>query len=234
MRRKDLLILGASSAALLCCVGPAFGQKLNTVVSVGDGDTLRVRNAQGRVKAIRTACVDAPELKQYPHGIQSRNRLRQILPVGTTVSLKTQTTDRYGRTVAEIFKGTLNVGLAMVQEGRAIAYRKYLDQCDAARYLAVESRARQRRLAFWSESNPVMPWDFRRGVGRTVSRPPARVVPTTLQSERRTCDRAYPDVCIPPAPPDLNCKDIPFRRFRVIGSDPHRFDRDRDGVGCEG
>ena len=47
------------------------------------------------------------------------------------------------------------------------------------------------------------------------------------------CDPSYPDVCIPSPPPDLNCGDIAHRRFRVIGSDPHGFDRDGDGVGCE-
>jgi len=29
------------------------------------------------------------------------------------------------------------------------------------------------------------------------------------------------------------CKDIPQKRFTVIGSDPHRFDGDKDGIGCE-
>ena len=47
------------------------------------------------------------------------------------------------------------------------------------------------------------------------------------------CDPAYPTVCIPPPPPDLDCKDIPFRRFTVLPPDPHRFDGDHDGVGCE-
>ncbi len=47
------------------------------------------------------------------------------------------------------------------------------------------------------------------------------------------CHPSYPDVCIPSPPPDLDCPEIPFRRFRVIGSDPHRFDGDHDGVGCE-
>lgn len=47
------------------------------------------------------------------------------------------------------------------------------------------------------------------------------------------CDPAYPTVCIPPFPPDLNCGDIPFRRFTVLAPDPHNFDRDGDGVGCE-
>ena len=48
------------------------------------------------------------------------------------------------------------------------------------------------------------------------------------------CDAAYPDVCIPPPPPDLDCIDVPHRNFRVLPPDPHRFDSDRDGVGCEG
>ena len=48
-----------------------------------------------------------------------------------------------------------------------------------------------------------------------------------------SCDPSYPDFCIPSPPPDLDCKDIPQKRFTVIGSDPHRFDGDKDGIGCE-
>ena len=50
------------------------------------------------------------------------------------------------------------------------------------------------------------------------------------------CDRTSypdPDVCIPPYPPDLNCPDVPYKNFKVTGSDPHGFDRDNDGIGCE-
>lgn len=47
------------------------------------------------------------------------------------------------------------------------------------------------------------------------------------------CDASYPGVCIPPAPPDLDCPQIPHRRFAVVGADPHGFDGDRDGIGCE-
>jgi ion channel len=41
----------------------------------------------------------------------------------------------------------------------------------------------------------------------------------------------------PPPPPDLNCADIPYRNFRVLWNvpdpDPHHFDGDKDGIGCE-
>ena len=48
------------------------------------------------------------------------------------------------------------------------------------------------------------------------------------------CDPAYPDVCIPPPPPDLQCADVAFRNFRVLAPDPHNFDGNDDGEGCEG
>jgi micrococcal nuclease len=48
---------------------------------------------------------------------------------------------------------------------------------------------------------------------------------------------SYPDECIPPPPPDLNCADISYRNFRVLWNvpdpDPHHFDGDKDGNGCE-
>lgn len=49
----------------------------------------------------------------------------------------------------------------------------------------------------------------------------------------RECDAAYPTVCIPSPPPDLNCAHIRYRNFKVLPPDPHRFDGDRDGIGCE-
>jgi hypothetical protein len=51
------------------------------------------------------------------------------------------------------------------------------------------------------------------------------------------CAASYPTVCIPPPPPDLDCPDIPYRNFRVrwdvLNPDPHHFDGNRNGVGCE-
>lgn len=53
------------------------------------------------------------------------------------------------------------------------------------------------------------------------------------ENSGKGCHRSYPTLCIPAPPPDLDCKDIPYRRFPVIGKDPHHFDVDRDGIGCE-
>jgi hypothetical protein len=61
-----------------------------------------------------------------------------------------------------------------------------------------------------------------------------RVVTLVVAERSGPCDPSYPDVCIPPYPPDLNCSDVPYTNIRVIGADPHGLDGyDNDGVGCE-
>lgn len=59
---------------------------------------------------------------------------------------------------------------------------------------------------------------------------PVLIQPTAKDNN---CSPAYPTVCIPPKPPDLDCRDIPYRRFTVLPPDPHGFDGDGDGIGCE-
>jgi micrococcal nuclease len=47
------------------------------------------------------------------------------------------------------------------------------------------------------------------------------------------CDSSYPNNCIPSPPPNLNCKDISDKNVEVLPPDPHGFDLDEDGIGCE-
>lgn len=56
-------------------------------------------------------------------------------------------------------------------------------------------------------------------------------LPTSVPVQ--ACDLSYPDFCIPSPPPDLDCDDISQKNFTVIGADPHGFDRDHNGRGCE-
>ena len=133
-----------------------------TVLSIGDGDTIRVRQS-GRAVTVRLACIDAPETAQSPHGQQARSYLQQRLPVGREVRLEVKTTDRYGRSVAEVISD-ININLALVEDGQAFAYRQYLSGCDAKEYLDAEYRASRRRYGIWQvEGGITRPWDFRRG-----------------------------------------------------------------------
>jgi hypothetical protein len=63
-----------------------------------------------------------------------------------------------------------------------------------------------------------------------------RPSPTPPVNGNGNCDRASypdPDVCIPTYLPGLNCGDVPYKNFKVTGRDPHGFDRDNDGIGCD-
>ncbi len=133
------------------------------VISVGDGDTIRAK-MQGQTVTIRLGCVDAPEMAQRPFGGQARDRLQQIL-AGQTVQVRSINQDGYGRTGAELFLGGQSVNLRLVTEGQAAVYTQYLSGCAATQnqYIQAENQAKQQRLGFWNQANPVMPWDFRRG-----------------------------------------------------------------------
>ncbi len=144
---------------------PAPATNAITVVSVGDGDTFRA-NKQGQAITVRLACVDAPELAQKPYGANATSQLKQLLPVGQEIALRTVDRDRYGRTVAEVYTGGQSVNLQMVASGQAAVYRQYLNGCPANKQqlLQAEATAKRQGQGMWNRSNPikVMPWDFRK------------------------------------------------------------------------
>ena len=103
-------------------------------------------------------------MKQTPYGQAARGLLRSLLPVGTQITLREINRDRYGRTVAEVFKGQDSVNLAMVANGQAVIYPQYFKGCQSSQtaYQQAQSQAKQQRLGFWNQDNPQMPWEFRR------------------------------------------------------------------------
>ncbi len=65
---------------------------------------------------------------------------------------------------------------------------------------------------------------------------PSTPTPTQFTPPVANCDASYEGVCIPPAPPDLDCADLVSMGIpvpvTVVGSDPHGLDPDGDGLGC--
>jgi endonuclease YncB( thermonuclease family) len=64
--------------------------------------------------------------------------------------------------VAEVI-GEINLGLALVEDAQAFAYRRYLGGCDARAYLDAEFRASRHRFGVWQVPGGIpRPWDVRR------------------------------------------------------------------------
>jgi hypothetical protein len=57
--------------------------------------------------------------------------------------------------------------------------------------------------------------------------------PTATPTRPPSCHPSYPTVCIPAPPPNLNCDDVPYVDFQVLPPDPHGFDGNENGIGCE-
>ncbi|MBU6230468.1 MAG: thermonuclease family protein [Cyanobacteria bacterium REEB459] len=199
-----LLLVGTNATAdltkpaptpALQTASPSPNLPTGTVISVGDGDTFRMAY-QGQLLTIRMACIDAPESTQVPYGPAAAARLRELLPKKTEIRFREVDRDRYGRVVAEVYllDGT-SVNLKLVQEGQAVVYRQYLSACPESRetLLAEEAQARRAKLNFWSQANPLMPWDYRQGL--TSSPPLPEPTPTTpvpiRDPQRGRCDCPY-------------------------------------------
>jgi micrococcal nuclease len=196
---------------------------------VVDGDTIVVSGGE----RVRLIGIDTPETVDPRRPVQCFGReasahMAELLPPGTAVRLvaDVEATDRYGRTLSYVYRAGdgLFVNAAMVEAGFAVTatYPPNVAHADDLAALAREAREAGRGL--WSACEE----------DAAPAAPPTTTAPVqALGGGGGGCDPAYPDVCIPPAPPDLDCGQIPHRRFRVLPPDPHRFDADRDGVGCE-
>jgi len=189
----------------------AAGDRTNALVTrVVDGDTIEVHFRQ-RNLTVRLIGVDTPESVMPGEPVQcyalaaSRFTTRQLDGERVRLEFDVERTDPYGRTLAYVWLGRELFNEMLVREGYAFVTTYPPNARYEARFLRAQRQARAAGRGVW---------------GRCVA-------------ERDTCDPAYPDVCIPPPPPDLDCSDIHERRFAVRPPDPHHFDGDGNGIGCE-
>ena len=93
-----------------------------------DGDTCTT--SEGEI--IRLACIDTPEIKgrnsDLIPAIAARNFVNNLI-ANKKVFIKRITKDKYGRTVAELFLGDINIQELIVKKGYGRIYRKYANQC---------------------------------------------------------------------------------------------------------
>lgn len=112
-----------------------------------DGDTIVANCGIRKNLYIRLLGIDAPEMEQIPWGNDSRNTLRQILPI--RFSLIVHGVDLYHRQLGIVFNDAEDINLKMIKLGRAVAY-KGKDTPQA--YIDAEKIARLNKLGIWSVS----------------------------------------------------------------------------------
>lgn len=134
------------------------------VLSIHDGDSLRLEMNDGSLVEVRLHGIDAPELAQ-PFGIASRDFLRGMAE-DKPVRLESHGKDRYERTLGVVhLDGGESLNEAQLRAGLAWHFKRYSSDTTLA---DLESDARARGVGLWSAKDPVPPWEFRaRGKARS-------------------------------------------------------------------
>lgn len=213
--------------------------KAAVVASVTDGDTIRLANGS-RVRLLQ---IDAPEKGGECYSRKATKILRGLLPAGTRVRLEIDPgldrKDRYGRLLRYVWAAGVNVNVELVRAGAAAPYFYRGERGRYAKQLLRAARdARAREIGLWQACRGTV-LDPEHAIDATSDLPGEAAAPlaagpdTTAPAAGGGCDPSYPDFCIPPPPPDLDCRDVTGTHFTVIGRDPHGFDGNDDGVGCE-
>ena len=191
--------------------------KKATVISITDGDTFKVTR-RGSERVIRIACIDTPEMSPPPWGQAAKDVLTGIMRVGGKVKIKELDNDRYGRVVAEVFKGSMNIGEELVRKGYAFVYDDYAYQCNAKKLNRLQRKAKRNERGIWGRRNE--------GHGKTNS----------LDSDILSTEIVNNHI-VPPYEGSrlVTCSQISSQReaneWLLLG---HTYlDADRDGFACE-
>ena len=78
-----------------------------------------------------------------------------------TVAIEGVETDKYGRTVAFVYREGRNIEEALLEQGLAWVYDKYCLLPVCARYREIERTCRENRIGLWADDNPMPPWEWR-------------------------------------------------------------------------
>lgn len=126
-----------------------------SVDRVTDGDTIVLTDRT----RIRLHGIDAPEPDQF-YGPMATEALENM--VARSVYLVEVDTDRYGRTVGQLYHSTegYDINAAMVCAGHSWWYARYAPESDLLE--GCQEEAREAPKGLWASDDLMPPWEWRR------------------------------------------------------------------------
>lgn len=205
---------------------PAFATSAAVITKITDGDTVDA-TLDGKTETLRLIGVDTPERGRPYFKEASDYTSAGLLNKNVFLEIGTEQRDRFGRLLVHVWLAQPFTGDE--QEVRASMFNAKLLSDGYAQLLTVPPNVKYVDLFTKLQE------EARTGNKGLWTAPPSPSPkpPTPEKTQGGDCDPAYPTVCIPSPPPDLDCGEISHRRFTVRDPDPHGFDNDDDGVGCE-
>lgn len=208
------------------------------VVEIVDGDTIVVLLENGAEATVRLIGIDTPETK-YPgrevacFGPEASAYTERLVKPGREVWLERDVSDvdRYDRLLRYVWVEKNNgdvyqLNAVLVRDGYAAAVEYEPDTRYSPAYEQLQTEAQIDGKGLWTGC-PDLELAF---PAFAESAEPAEGAIGLASGQE--CDPSYPTICLQSFP-DLNCPEIPYTNFQVVGADPHGVDRDHDGIGCE-
>ncbi len=197
------------------------------VTRVVDGDTIEVM-LRGTETDVRLIGFDTPETVHPGEPVECFGHAASSYTTdaleGRTVTLEfdIERTDRYGRTLAYVWLAGGLFNEKILRDGYAAVSTyppnvRYVD-----RFVTAQRTARNDERGLWKRCG---------GVDTPAVTPEPQKI--SSGSGGGKCDPGYAGACVASYPPDLDCPDVTAVDFRSVGSDPHGFDGDGDGLACE-
>ncbi|MBA3877967.1 MAG: nuclease [Anaerolinea sp.] len=209
-------------------IGPT---ELATVLSITDGDTIRVDRGFGS-EPVRYVGINTPEVGDPGGSEATAENARLVAGLQVVLERDVSETDQFDRLLRYVWidtgSGWTSVNLEFVRRGFAQAATYPPDVRFSELFLAAERVARTAEVGLWAATPEPTPAPTPPPTPRPISAPPA---PTSAPVAN--CHPSY-DPCLPIVA-DLNCPDVRAlgaAPVRVIGPDEYGLDRDKDGIGC--
>lgn len=131
------------------------------IIKVVDGDTVKIKMANGNEETVRLLLVDTPETVHpskpvQPFGPEASKFTKELMPAGSEVEVETGIgeRDKYGRLLAYFYVDGKMVNKLLLEKGLArVAYvyapnTKYLDELEN-----IQKQAQKDEIGIWSIEN---------------------------------------------------------------------------------
>ena len=127
-----------------------------TLLEVIDGDTIRVKNPEGKEQSVRMIGLDAPESTTMRYGKEAANHLKLLLKDTKEVQIEvdpTQTaTDKYGRLLGYVVANGVNLNQKMIEDGYGFEYTYNLPYKYQSEFKSAQKIASEKKFGLWADS----------------------------------------------------------------------------------
>ncbi|MDO4713844.1 MAG: thermonuclease family protein [bacterium] len=132
-----------------------------TLLEVVDGDTIRVKNSEGKEQSVRMIGLDAPESTTMRYGYaecfgkEAADHLKTLVGSATQIQIETDptqtATDKYGRLLGYVVVNGANLNQKMIEDGYGFEYTYNLPYRYQSEFKSAQKTASEKKFGLWAD-----------------------------------------------------------------------------------